>query len=48
MYRKLSRRGLDAPDKIKHVVLSEESIMALVKKCEPLSKDQINLLVDAV
>jgi len=48
MYRKLSRRGLDAPDKIKHVVLSEESIMALVRKCETLEKEQINELVEAV
>lgn len=48
MYRKLSRRGLDAPDKVKHVVLSEESIMALVRKCEPLAKEQINVLVESI
>ena len=39
MYRKLSRKGVQAPDKIKHVVLSEESIMVLVRKCEPLTKE---------
>jgi len=48
MYRKLSRKGLQAPDKIKHVVLSEESIMVLVRKCEPLKKEQINLLVNTI
>ena len=42
MYRKLSRKGFQAPDKFKHVVLSEESIMVLVRKCEPLGKEQIN------
>ena len=48
MYRKLSRKGFQAPDKVKHVVLSEESIMVLVRKCEPLKKEQINQLVESI
>ena len=48
MFRKLSRKGVVAPDKVKHVVLSEESIMVLVRKCEPLTAEQINLLVESI
>lgn len=48
MFRKLSRKGMVAPDKVKHVVLSEESIMTLVRKCEPLTSDQINVLVASI
>jgi len=48
MYRKLSRKGMDAPDEVKHVVLSEENIMELLKKSEPLKKVQIDSLVEAM
>ena len=48
MYRRLSRKGIDAPDKVKHVVLSEESIVSLMRKCEPLSKEQVDVLVAAI
>ena len=42
MYRKLSRKGVCVPDAVKHVVLSEESIMVLFRKCEPMEKGQID------
>ena len=29
-------------------MLSEESIMVLVRKCEPLKKEQINQLVESI
>ena len=48
LYRKLSRKGFDAPDKIKHVILSEENIMKLLLKCEPLTKEMINELVEQI
>mmetsp|Transcript_13434 Transcript_13434/g.18372 ORF Transcript_13434/g.18372 Transcript_13434/m.18372 type:complete len:133 (+) Transcript_13434:1627-2025(+) len=48
MYRRLSRKGYDAPDKVKHVVLSEESIVCLLRKCEPLTKEQVNVLVESI
>lgn len=48
MYRKMSRQGVKAPDRIKHVVLSEESIMSLVRKSEPLEPSEINYLVEMI
>lgn len=48
MYRRLSRRGVAAPDAVKHIVLSEESIMTLLLKCEPLDKQLIDKLVEVV
>lgn len=45
MYRRLSRRGMEAPDSIKHIVLSEENIMELVEKSEPMSASEIDQLV---
>ncbi len=48
MYRKLSRQGIEAPDHVKHIVLSEESIMVLVRKCEPLTKERVNELVESI
>ena len=42
MYRKLSRKGIQAPDQYKHVIISEESIINLLLKCEPLDKDLID------
>ena len=38
MYRRLSRKGVQAPDKIKHVALSEERIMTLLRLSEPMKK----------
>ena len=48
MYRRLSRKGVQAPDKIKHVALSEESIMTLLRLSEPINKDQIDRLVEGI
>ena len=48
LYRKLSRKGFSAPDKVKHIILSEENIMKLLLKCEPLSKEMVAELVDQI
>lgn len=48
LYRKLSRAGNHAPDEVKHYQVSEEAIEHLLRKCEPLDKDQIDLMVDAM
>ena len=48
MYRKLSRKGIKAPDQYKHVVLSEESIINLLLKCEPLEKELVDRLVESI
>lgn len=48
MYRKLSRNGNDAPDNMKHFKLTEENIEQLLRKSEPLEKDQIDILVEAM
>ena len=46
LYRKLSRKGFDAPDKLKHIILSEENIMKLLLKCEPLERSMVDELVE--
>ena len=50
MYRRLSRKGVQAPDKIKHIALSEESIMTLLKLSEisKEDKDKIDRLVEGI
>ena len=47
-YRRLSRKGVKAPDKIMHVALSEESIMTLLRLSEPIDKDRIDRLVEGI
>ena len=46
LYNKLSRKGFDAPDKVKHIILSEENIMKLLLKCEPLERSMVDELVE--
>ena len=48
LYRKLSRKGFNAPDKVKHIILSEENIMKLLLKCEPLQKEMVDELVEQI
>ena len=47
MFRRLSRKGLQAPDKIKHVALSEESIMTLLKLSE-IGPDETDKLIEGI
>ena len=44
----MSRKGIQAPDQYKHVILSEESIINLILKCEPLDKDLVDQLVESI
>ena len=47
-YRKLSKVGIKGPDNLKHVQLSEENLLRVVKTVEslgPLSKEMIDTLV---
>lgn len=48
LYRKLSRQGNDAPDHLKHLTLTEENIEQLLRKSEPLDKEEIDTLVEAM
>ena len=48
LYNKLSRKGFDAPDKVKHIILSEENIMKLLLKCEPLERGMVDELVEQI
>jgi hypothetical protein len=40
--------GNDAPDALKHYQVSEDAIEQLLRKCEPLDKEQIDLMVEAM
>lgn len=46
LYRKLSRLGNDLPDNMKHFQVAEEHLEALLRKCEPLDKEQIDTLAE--
>ena len=48
LYRKMSRDGNTAPDNMKHFALSEANIEQLLRKSEPLYKEQIDTLVEAM
>lgn len=48
LYRKLAREGNNAPDNMKHFALSESNIEQLLRKSEPLEKEKIDTLVEAM
>lgn len=49
LFRKLSRKGFDAPDKVKHIILSEENVMKLLQRCgEDLEPGKVDVLIDQI
>lgn len=48
LFRRLSRKGFDAPDQVKHIILSEENIMRLLERCGDLEAERVDELIDQI
>lgn len=48
LFRRLSRKGFDAPDQVKHIILSEENIMRLLDRCGDLEAERVDELIDQI
>ena len=48
LFRRLSRKGFDAPDQVKHIILSEENIMKLLERCGDLEAARVDELIEQI